>query len=182
LFADDGEKELVAVVSESAARKTWPGENPIGKRFRRDPEQRWTRVIGIVGDTRVRTLGRDAQATVYVPYFQFGGPQINLLVRTALDPAVLTRSIRDEVSKIARAVALPEIRTMASIVARAVAPRRFQAVLVTSFALLALILASIGIFGVVSYVVLQRRAEIGVRVALGANPRDVCSLMLRQGM
>jgi predicted permease len=182
LFGDDGEKELVAVVSESAARKIWPGESPIGKRFRYDLNQRWIRVIGIVGDTRTETLERDPQATIYTPYFQVGGPQLNLLVRTSLDPAMLTRSIRDEVWKVDRAVPVPGVHTMAGIVSQAVAPRRFQAVLVTSFAVLALILASIGIFGVVSYVVLQRRAEIGVRVALGANPRTVGYLMLRQGM
>ena len=75
------------MVSESAARKIWPGESPIGKRFRHDSEQRWTRVIGIVADARTETLGRDPQATIYIPYFQFGGPQMNLLVHTALDPA-----------------------------------------------------------------------------------------------
>ncbi len=182
LFADDGEKELVAVVSESAARKIWPGESPIGKRFRHDSEQRWTRVIGIVADARTETLGRDPQAAIYVSYFQFGGPQLNLLLRTELDAALLTRSIREEIWKVDRAVPVPEIHTMSGIVSQAVAPRRFQAVLVSSFGVLALVLASMGIFGVVSYVVLQRRAEIGLRVALGANPTQVCSLMLRQGM
>jgi predicted permease len=182
LFTDDSEKELVAVLSQSAVQKIWPGENAIGKRFRHDSERRWTRVIGIVADARSETLGRDPQATIYIPYFQLGGTQANLLVHTALNPTVFLRSIRDQVWKIDRAVPVPELHTMAGVVSEAVAPRRFQAVLVAGFALLALLLASIGIFGVVSYVVLQRRAEIGVRVALGANPREVCSLMLRQGM
>jgi putative ABC transport system permease protein len=182
LFADDGEKELVAVISESAARRIWPRENPINKRFRHDSQQRWTRVIGIVADSRVEQLGRDPQPLIYVPYFQFGGPQMNLLVRTKVDPAVLARSIRDQVQKIDRAVPVPDIRTMASVVSQAVAPRRFQTVLVGCFAFVALALASIGIFGVVSYMVLQRRAEMGVRLALGASPAEVCNFMLYRSM
>jgi len=182
LFADGGEAELVAVISESAAQKIWPRENPIGKRFRHDSEQRWTRVIGVVADARVFMLGRDPQPIIYIPYFQFGGPQMNLLVRTEVAPTMLVRSIRDEVRKIDHAVPVPDIHTMTGIVSQAVAPRRFQAVLLAGFALVALALASIGIFGVVSYAVLQRRAEIGVRLALGASPADVCQFMLHQSM
>jgi predicted permease len=182
LFADDGEKELVAVVSESAARTIWPRENPINKRFRHDSEQRWTRVIGVVADTRVQALGRDPQPLIYVPYFQFGGPQMNLLVRTEVAPTVLAPSIRDQVHKIDRAVPVADIRTMSGVVSHAVAPRRFQAVLLASFALVALALASIGIFGVVSYMALQRRAEIGIRLALGGSPAGVCKFMLHRSM
>jgi putative ABC transport system permease protein len=182
LFTDDSENELVAVLSKSAAQKIWPGENAVGKRFRHDQDRRWTRVIGIVADARTETMGRDAQPTFYIPYFQLGGPQINLLVHSALDPAALAHSIRDQVRKVDAAVPIPEIHSMTGVVSQAVAPRRFQAVLVAGFAVLALILASIGIFGVVSYVVLQRRAEIGVRIALGAHPSEACSLVLRQGM
>jgi putative ABC transport system permease protein len=182
VFADEGEKELVAVVSESAATKIWPDENPIGRRFRHDSEQRWTRVIGIVGDMRTDRLGRDPQATVYIPYFQFGGPQLNLLVHTTLDAASLAVSLRKEIGKIDRTVPVPSIHAMDAVVWEAVAARRFQALIVGSFAVVSLILASMGRFGVVSYVVLQRRTEIGVRVAFGANPSDVSAWMLRQGM
>ena len=170
LFADDGETELVAVISESAARKIWPQENPINKRFRHDSEQRWTRVIGIVADSRVEQLGRDPQPLIYVPYFQFGGPQMNLLVRTKVAPAVLARSIRDQVQKIDRAAPAPQVRTMASVVSQAVAPRRFQALLLASFAFVAVALVSIGAFGVVSYVILQRRTEIGIRLDIRREP------------
>jgi putative ABC transport system permease protein len=182
VFADEGEKELVAVVSESAATKIWPDENPIGRRFRHDSEQRWTHVIGIVGDMRTERLGRDPQATIYIPYFQFGGPQLNLLVHTTLDTVSLAGSLRKEIGKIDRTIPVPSIQAMDAVVWEAVAARRFQALLVGSFAVVSLILASMGIFGVVSYVVLQRRTEIGVRVALGGNPSDVSAWMLRQGM
>jgi putative ABC transport system permease protein len=182
LFADDGEKELVAVVSESAARNIWPRENPINRRFRHDAEQRWTRVIGVVADSRIEALGRDPQPLIYVPYFQFGGPQVNLLVHTEVAPMVLGRSIRDQIQKIDRAVPVPDIQTISGVVSQAVAPRRFQAILLASFAFVALVLASIGIFGVVSYMVLQRRAEIGVRLALGASPAGVCKYMLQRSI
>jgi putative ABC transport system permease protein len=182
LFADEGEKELVAVISESAARKIWPRENPLNKRFRHDSEQRWTRVVGIVADSRVEDLGRDPQPLIYVPCFQFGGPQMNLLVRTEVDPVVLARSIRDRLHNIDATVPVPDIQTMAGVVSQAVAPRRFQAVLLASFAFVALVLACIGVFGVVSYMVSQRRAEIGVRLALGGSPAELCSLMLNRSM
>jgi ABC-type antimicrobial peptide transport system permease subunit len=139
-------------------------------------------VIGVVADSRLEELGRDPQPLIYVSYFQFGGPQMNLLVRTKLAPMVLARSFRDQVQKIDRAVPVPEIQTMAGAISQAVAPRRFQAILLASFAFVALALASIGIFGVVSYMVLQRRAEIGVRLALGASPAGVCKFMLHRSM
>jgi ABC-type antimicrobial peptide transport system permease subunit len=139
-------------------------------------------VIGVVADSRVEELGRDPQPLIYMPYFQFGGPQMNLLVRTELAPMVVARSIRDQVQKIDRAVPVPDIRTMTGVISQAVAPRRFQAVLLASFAFVALALASIGIFGVVSYMVLRRRAEIGVRLALGASPAEICKFMLHRSM
>jgi ABC-type antimicrobial peptide transport system permease subunit len=139
-------------------------------------------VIGVVADSRVEELGHDPQPLIYVPYSQFGGTQMNLLVHSKVAPMVLARSIRDQVQKIDGAVPVPDIRTMAGVVSQAVAPRRFQAVLLASFAFVALALASIGIYGVVSYVVLQRRAEIGVRLALGASPAGVCKFMLHRSM
>ena len=107
---------------------------------------------------------------------------MNLLVHTTLDAATFAGSLRNEIAKIDRAIPAPYIHAMDTVVWEAVAARRFQALLVTSFAGLALVLASMGIFGVVSYVVLQRRAEIGVRIALGATPGEVSVWMLNQGM
>jgi putative ABC transport system permease protein len=182
LFTDDEEQQLVAVASESAARRIWPGEDPIGKRFRHDSEHRWTRVIGVVADARSERLGRDPQATIYVPYFQLGGSDNSLLVRTAVEPGSMGPAIRDRVWKVDRTVPVPQARTMTGIISEALAPRRFQTALVAAFASLGLVLASIGIYGVVSYVVLQRRAEIGIRLALGANQQDISVHILQGGM
>ena len=103
---------------------------------------------------------------------------MNLLLQAEMAPAVLASSNLDQVQKIDRGVPVPDIQTMSGVLAQAVAPRRFQAILLASFAFVALALASIGVFGVVSYMVLQRRAEIGVRLALGASPAGVFKFML----
>jgi predicted permease len=187
---EPGEKELVAVVSERAVRRVWPGENPIGKKVRhwRDPtKNHWFTVIGVVGDVRSDGLVQPPDPPIYFPYWQMGWQdggdgELDLIVRTAMEPKAIVGAIREQVWNIDRDVPVPELRTMARMVSDFAAPRRFQAVMVTAFALIALLLASIGIYGVVAYTVTQRRAEIGVRLALGANQRDIKALTLRQSM
>jgi putative ABC transport system permease protein len=184
---EEKEKEPVAVVSETAARRLWPGENPIGKRFRHsfDPKS-WFQVIGVVKDVREFTLDYPFLPMVYLPYWHPGlrsHPEAQTLVaRTALGPAAIAAAIRDRVRKVDRDVAVPEVRTMTHLLSNSLAQRRFQAGLLAAFAGLALLLASIGIYGVVSYTAAQRRPEIGIRVTLGADPRNVLSLMLLQGI
>jgi putative ABC transport system permease protein len=185
-----GEKELVAVVSESAARRVWPGENPIGQTVRHwvDPtKNHWFTVIGVVGDVRSDGLVQAPDPPIYLPYWQMGWQnggdgELVLVVRTAIQPDTIIGAIREQVWNIDRDVPVPELRTMTRMVSDFAAPRRFQTVMVAAFALIALLLASIGIYGVVAYTVTQRRAEIGVRLALGANQRDIKSLTLRQSM
>jgi putative ABC transport system permease protein len=182
LFEDQGEKELAAVVSETAVMRVWAGSNPIGKRIRGDfmPGNIWFRVIGVVGDVRSAGLDREPEALIYVHHFESG--DMSLVVRTAMEPTAIATALRQQVWSIDPEVPVPEIRTMARIVSNSLTVRRFQAVLVAAFAFVALLLASIGIYGVVAYTVTQRRAEIGVRLALGANQRDIKSLTLRQSM
>lgn len=182
LFEDQGEKELAAVVSETAVMRVWAGSNPIGKRIRGDfmAGNIWFRVIGVVGDVRSAGLDREPEALIYLHHFESG--DMSLVVRTAMEPTAIATALRQQVWRIDPEVPVPEIRTMARIVSNSVTVRRFQAVLVAAFACVALLLASIGIYGVVAYTVTQRRAEIGVRLALGANQRDIKSLTLRQSM
>jgi predicted permease len=186
---EENEQELVAVVSETAARRIWPGENPIGKKFRHpiDPiKTNWFQVVGIVKDVREFHLEYAPLPMIYLPYWHAGLRQhpeaLTLLARTTLGPTAIAAAVRDRVRNVDRDVAVPEVRTMSHLISNSVALRRFQAGLLAAFAFLALLLASIGIYGVVAYTVAQRRPEIGIRVTLGALPRDIKTLMLRQGI
>jgi putative ABC transport system permease protein len=187
LFVEDGEKERAAMISESVAARVWPGESAMGKRFVRggndvkDPAN-WWRVIGVVGDVRAKALDKEPEMIVYMPYFQRGAGNLSLVVRTAMDPNAAAAAIRERVWRVDSEVPVPPVRTMDRIVSDSVSHRRFQAILVAIFAALAMLLASIGIYGVIAYAVAGRRAELGVRVALGATAPQLHRLVIAQGM
>jgi predicted permease len=189
LFRDEGESERVAVVSESAARILWPGENPLGRRVCRvatEPGIYW-RIVGVVGDVLSAGLDRASTPAIYRPFTQKGGDgpggaTFSIMLRTTLSPDALAKPVRDAIWRVDPDIPVPEIRTVPGLIANAVLARRFQALLLTVFALVAVLLAAIGIYGVVAYSVTQRRKEIGVRIALGAKQRDVGSLVFRNGM
>ena len=140
------------------------------------------RVVGIVGDVRSGGLDRVPPLTVYRPYGQQGGAVFSLAVRTAIAPDVLAKTVRETVRGVDPDVPVPEVRSMAATISRSVQQRRFQASLLTAFALTAVLLAAVGIYGVVAYSVLQRRKEIGVRLALGAAQADLRRLIFKNGM
>lgn len=177
--ADKGKP--VAVISASAARAAWPGRNAVGQLFRRgDPHDTPTQVVGVVADTRGITLLDPPGLMVYVPYS--GNSTGALLLKTSLPPDSLAPEVRRAIWNIDSSLPVPAMESMRKIVAESVAPRRFQMILVLLFAGAALLLACLGIYGVVSYSVARRRQEIGVRVALGARPGDLHRMILRQGM
>jgi ABC-type antimicrobial peptide transport system permease subunit len=163
----------------------WPDQNPLGKRLSKpvgeDPAVYW-RVVGIVGDVRSGGLDRAPAPTVYRPYSQKGGLAFSLVIRAAASPRELTKTVRERIGRVDPDVPLPEIRTMPEIIENSVRPRRFQASLLSAFAMLAVVLAAIGIYGVVAHTVTQRRKEIGVRLALGAGQREIRNLILKNGM
>lgn len=174
----------VAVVSAETAAKFWPGQNAIGKRFRvGDPDGALIEVTGVVADVRGASLDQAPALTVYLPFWQrgsYGGP--SLAVRTAGDPASLSPGIRAAIRRLDAELPVPAFQTMQQIVDESVAQRRFQMSLVLLFAVAALVLASLGIYGVVSYSVAMRTNEMGIRMALGAGGGAILLFVVRQAM
>jgi len=183
VFQESDRQHLVAVVGESTARKVWPGENPIGKRVRLGDENAPViEVVGVAGDVRGNGLQKAAEQVVYIPYWYRGRSETSVVVRTGMDPAAIAGAMRAELRKIDPELPVPSIRTMQDIVSASVAEKRFQLTLVLVFAGIALVLACLGIFGVVSYTVAQRRGEMGIRLALGATAGDLRTMVVRQGL
>jgi len=183
-FADTDRDHKVALVSAVTAERLWPGQNPLGKRFKvGDPDGPFIDVAGVIGDVRGVALDKAPTMTVYLPYWQrrtWGGP--SLAVRTAADPLALASALRGVIRRLDSELPVPPFQTMEQIVAESVAQRRFQMNLILLFAVAALVLASLGIYGVVSYSVALRTNEMGIRMALGARGADILLAVVRQAM
>jgi putative ABC transport system permease protein len=183
VFADDGGAAQSVILSQGLAHQLWPEEDPIGKRINREVgDSTLVEVVGVVADVRILGLDQKPGFTVYVPFWQAPSYNMSLALRTALPPQALAGAVRREIHAVDPNLPVPSIRTMGEVAASSTAQRRFQMQLVGAFALAALVLASLGVFGVVSYSVAQRRGEIGVRMALGATGGDLWRSVLGQGL
>jgi putative ABC transport system permease protein len=183
-FADKA--PLVGIANEATVHQYFPNEDPLGKRIRwaRDPEVHWITIVGVVGDVKHFGLDLPDQPALYSPYTQISPWKrwMTFVARTQSEPGSLAQAVKQEIWRADSQLPVSKVKTMSDVAAASFAARRFNMLLLAIFAGLALVLAAVGIYGVMSYTVTQRTQEIGIRMALGARATDVLTLIIRNGL
>jgi len=191
LESDESGKQDVAIIDETTARRYWSGIDPVGRRLRLgqntasqrgNPSLAWVIVVGIVKDMKQDGLDTDGVPHIFRPIYQQSGRSMSVVARTPLPASLLESQIRSEIQSVDPTLPVFNIRSMTDVMDVSIAPRRFSAELVAVFAAVAMLLSSIGIYGLLAYMVGQRSREIGIRVALGAQPPDILKLILGKGL
>jgi predicted permease len=178
--ADRASSPMVAVVNETMARRTWPDQDAVGKRFRCFGQDWIIEVVGVARDAKYFTIGEDAQPFFYVPLAQHPSGAVTLHVRTAGDPASAVGTVRGQVQSLAARMPITDVQTVRQVLDQALWAPRMAASLLGLFGALALVLAALGVYGVVSYSVAERRQEFGIRMAMGARPAEMLRMVIRQ--
>jgi putative ABC transport system permease protein len=180
--ADSGTAPRVALINRAMARHYWPNADPIGQQIQLGEQNPFMTIVGIVGDVRFNGLDMAGEDEVYEAFLQDPTNDMTIVLRATGDPLALAGSLRAQVAALDRNLPVGQITTMDDLVSQSAAPRRLNALLIGAFAGLALLLAAIGVYGVMSYTIAQRTHEIGVRISLGASPRDILRHVLGDGL
>jgi predicted permease len=182
--ADSAGSPPVAIINEKMAKSYWPNEDPIGKQFRfsERPSRPWLTIVGVAGDMRRQGLEREPIPQVFRPDAQDSEDMLEIIVRTVNDAAPMAEEVRKEIASLDRNVAKFEVSTVVKRLGEQTQQRRFQTSLISLFSVISLLLSALGVYGLMQYMVTQRRHEIGVRMALGADRGSVLALVVRQGI
>jgi len=180
---DNDKAPQVAIVNEAFARTYWPNQDPLGKRFRKaKAESPWTTVVGLIADARTESLAEASVPKIYLDLYQTGGKRLAIFLRGNLHAAAIPDEIREQVQSVDPTPPVFGAQTLNETVSASLSQRRFSMEIVALFALTALLLAALGIYGVISFIVSERTHEIGIRLALGAQRRNILQIVVRQGL